>query len=168
MVRASHIIAVMVVLLMVLPGMARGGDTAADKDTLRGIKGVSVVVEAIEPEVERAGLTQRQIRTDVELKFLLTRLNVFPPETGGAFLYVRPFILKHHKLSRYFQVDMYVFRIDLELRQAVYLTRNKKPTTAPTWSIEALGATKDLDDIRNAIKGCVDIFLSAWLSVNPK
>jgi hypothetical protein len=104
----------------------------------------------------------------VELQFFLTGLKVFTSETGGAVLYVRPFILKHQKLSSHLKVDMYIFHIDLELRQAVYLTRNKKPTTAPTWSIEALGATKDLNKIRRSIKGCVDIFINAWLSVNPK
>ncbi len=168
MIRACHIVAVMVVLLMVLPALVWGVDSKWSRETLRGIKGVSVVVEAIDPEIEKAGLTQKQIRTDVQLKFLLTRLNVFTPETGGTFLYVRPFILKHQKLSNHLKVDMYVFHIDLELRQAVYLTRNKKPTTAPTWSIEALGATKELEKIRSTIRGCVDIFLNAWRSVNPK
>ncbi len=107
MIRASRIIVVMTVLLMVLPGMVLGYDSKRTRETLRGIDGISVVVEVIEPEIEKAGLTQRQIIKNVGLQFFLTRLKVFTPETGGAVLYVRPFVLKHQKLSSHLKVDMY-------------------------------------------------------------
>jgi N-acetylglutamate synthase/N-acetylornithine aminotransferase len=46
--------------------------------------------------------------------------------------------------------------------------RNKKRAAALTWSTGVLGTNRDLDKIRSEIKGRVDVFLDAWLSVNPK
>ncbi len=177
MVRASHIVSAVIALLMILPGMVWGFDDEGSRETLRGLKGVLVVVEPIEPEIEKAGLTRNQIQTDVELKFRTAGLNVLTQEkrntviikpSGGAYLYVNSQILKLHNIPSYFQVDAYVFSIDLELYQAVYLMRNKKRAAALTWSTGVLGTNRDLDKIRSEIKGRVDVFLDAWLSVNPK
>ncbi len=177
MVRASHIVTAVIALLMILLGMAWGFDDEGSRETLRGIKGVRVVVESIEPEIEEAGLTRSQVQTDVELKLRTAGLNLLTPEernkeiiraSGGAYLYVNPHILKLHKIPSYFQVDVYVFSIDLELYQAVYLMRNKKRAAALTWSTGVLGTNRDLGKIRSEIKDRVDVFLDAWLSVNPK
>jgi hypothetical protein len=177
MVRASHIVTAVIALLMILPGMAWGFDDEGSRETLRGIKGVRVVVESIEPEIEEAGLTRSQVQTDVELKLRTAGLNLLTPEernkeiiraSGGAYLYVNPHILKLHKIPSYFQVDVYVFSIDLEFYQAVYLMRNKKRAAALTWSTGVLGTNRDLGKIRSEIKDRVDVFLDAWLSVNPK
>src|SRR4030042_2259715 len=73
--KASRIITVIVVLLMVMPGMVWGADKA-----LRGIKGLLVVVEKINPEIEKDGLTENQNQTDVELKLRMAGLNVLTSE----------------------------------------------------------------------------------------
>ncbi len=134
MVRASHVVSAVIALLMILPGMVWGFDDEGSRETLRGIKGVRVVVESIEPEIEEAGLTRSQVQTDVELKLRTAGLNLLTPEernkeiiraSGGAYLYVNPHILKLHKIPSYFQVDAYVFSIDLELYQTVYLMMEK-------------------------------------------
>ncbi len=177
MIRASRIVSAVIALLMVLPGMVWGFDDEGSRETLRGIKGVRVVVESIEPEIEEAGLTRSQIQTDVELKLRTAGLNLLTPGkrhteivmvSDEAYLYINPHILKLHNIPSYFQVDAYVFSIDLELYQAVYLMRTKKRTAALTWSTGVLGTNRDLDKIRSEIKGRVDVFLDAWLSVNPK
>ncbi len=79
MIRASQIIYT-IVLLIILPATAWGVDNNWSRETLRGIKGVFLIVEAAEPEIERAGLTQRQIKTDVEQKLRLAGLNVLAPD----------------------------------------------------------------------------------------
>ncbi len=62
MVRASHIVSAIIVLLMVLlPATVWGVDSKWSRETLRGINGVYLVVEVVEPEIERAGLTRGQI-----------------------------------------------------------------------------------------------------------
>jgi len=172
MIRASHIVTAVIVLLTILPGMVLGFTDEIARETLRGIKGVRVAVGVIKPEIERDGLSRDQILTDVELKLRMARLNVLTSEDGysdKAFLVVTPHILKHHELSSQLQGDMYLFSIYLELYQAVYLMRNKKRTLAITWSTGIYyGIDSDLDKIRRRIKDQVDVFLNAWLSVNPK
>ena len=177
MVRTSHIVIAVIALLMILPGMVWGFDDEGSRETLRGIKGLQVVVEPIEPEIETVGLARSQIQADVELKLRTAGLNILIREkrnteiiraSGEAYLYVNPHILKLHKIPSYFQVDAYVFSIDLELYQAVNLMRNKKRSTALTWSTGVLGINRDLAQIRGEIIERVDVFLDAWLSVNPK
>ena len=54
--------------LLLTISSAKGIDTEATRATLQGLKGVHVVVEDLDPDVERDGLTQKQFRTDVELR----------------------------------------------------------------------------------------------------
>ncbi len=175
MVRASHIVTTLIALLMILPGMVCGVDTEISRKTIKGLKGVRVQVAPIEPEIEKAGLTRSQIRTDVELKLRLTGLNVLTPkisakedesiiEDAWPRIHVYAVILNASSGASAY----YVFNIDLELIQLVYLARNNKPAWATTWSTGGTGHSNELEKIRSAIKDSVDVFLNAWLSVNPK
>ncbi len=163
MIRASHIITVMVVLL-ILPGMVWGFNTKVTRETLQGIKGISVVVEKMGPESEKAGLTKSQIQTDVEMKLRMTGLNVLTFEevskvSGSPWIYVN---INIGKTSH----GAYVFNINLELMQNVYLERYNKRSIASTWSVEYIGITPNLDDIRSKTRSLVDDFRHAWVSVN--
>jgi hypothetical protein len=44
--------------------------------TLRGFNTLKVVVESLDPEMERSGLTKEQIQTDVEIKLRKAGFNV--------------------------------------------------------------------------------------------
>jgi hypothetical protein len=143
-------------------------DSARCRETLRGLKGVLVEIESIEPEIEQDGLTKAQIQTDVELKLRLAGIKVlseeeWQKEKGRPFFYVCAHVRKYKVLSSY------VFNIDIQLNQDVYLERylNFK-IGAPTWSVSCLGIISDLNDIRNVVKDKIDIFINAYLSVNPK
>jgi hypothetical protein len=39
---------------------------------------------------------------------------------------------------------------------------------ASTWSVGGVGIAFDIEVARNLVKDQIDIFLNAWLSVNPK
>ncbi len=53
-------------LLFSLPAFATDGPY--DRASLKGVKAVSVVVEHLAPDVEKAGITSSQVQTDVELR----------------------------------------------------------------------------------------------------
>jgi hypothetical protein len=165
MIRACHIIAVMLVLLIVLPGTSRGVDNNWSRETLRGIKGVFLLVEVVEPEIESAGLTRGQIKADVELKLRMAGLNVLNPEeatkTPG-----RPWLALYPNIQ--ITNGGYVYATMLNFYQDISLVRNNKRSIASTWSTASYGTTGSLANIRGKIKGLVDEFLSAWRSVNPK
>lgn len=62
-------------------------------ESLRGLKGVLVLVEALKPEIEADGLRRDSIQTDVELKLRLAGIKVLTEEEclkepGCPWLYV--------------------------------------------------------------------------------
>ena len=61
-----------VMLLLLVSLIALGAATAADSDwqreTLRGLKGVQVLVEGLSPELRDANLDATMVQNDVELK----------------------------------------------------------------------------------------------------
>ena len=71
------------------------------KETLKGIKGVKVVVENLSEDATKGGLTKEQIQTDVEVKLRTAGIRIYDQSTaspeatsewlakGGTCLYVR-------------------------------------------------------------------------------
>ena len=142
-------------------------DDEFNRQTLRGLKGVHVVIECLNPETKGGGLTEDRLRTDTELKLqkagikvLSERENQMTP--GRPSMYVNISILKY----RYFPV--YVYKNSIELVQDVYLVRAYKiKTGAVTWSVSATGIAPKFEDIRTSMEDLVDYFINAYLSANP-
>jgi hypothetical protein len=137
--------------------------------TLRGLRGVEVVLETLPSEVEQAGLTSTTIRTDVELKLRLAGITVLSKEErleqpGFPYLYISVNVV----LSQHYPKLAY-YALDCELHQYVTLTRDTSISTdASTWDKHLLGGTTTLQNIRDNLKDLVDKFINAYLSVNPK
>ncbi len=55
-------------------------DSESTRESLRGIPGVYVLIEHLNPDAESDGLTRTQLRTDVELKLRLAGIKVFTRE----------------------------------------------------------------------------------------
>ena len=72
-------------ILLITTGaeVSRAGDNKFSRWSLKGLKGVGVIVGDMEPEVERAGLTQASIQTDVELKLRLAGIPLLSEEVSG-------------------------------------------------------------------------------------
>jgi outer membrane lipoprotein-sorting protein len=65
-----------VVLMLVLSTSVFAGDIKSDRETLKNLKGVHVHVQDLNQDIEQAGLSKDQIRTDVELKLRLAGIKV--------------------------------------------------------------------------------------------
>jgi len=140
-------------------------------ESLRGLKGVWIVIENLEPDIEKDGLKRDQIQTDIKLKLWLAGIKVLTKEEwvnepGRPYLYVRIGSLKDE--SELF----YAYCTELSLCQDVYLDRNTKINIiAETWStlvVGLVGKDRVVDFIRDNTKDLVDEFISDYLSVNPK
>ena len=140
------------------------------RGSLAGLTGVSVVVERLRPEVEREGLTQLILRTDVELKLRQAGIRVLTETErlempGAPFLYLRVSTSTREAMP-------YAFNIALELRQWVRLLRDPTLTTlGTTWY--AVGSTgivgsRHVADIREVVRDAIDQFINAYLAANPK
>ena len=138
------------------------------RQTLAGLRGVSVLVERISDAAQRDGLLADQIQTDVEVKLRQAGIPVLTSaesSTDSPYLYVNPQLFKN-------TVGLYVYNLEVRLDQAVSLRRQPSiSTTAPTWSATAQYGTvapAALGSVRDRIRDLTDQFINAYLAANPK
>ncbi len=134
-------------------------DDERSRKTLKGISALTVVVEHVANDIDPSGTLISQIQTDVELKLRLAGIMV--NQESEQFLYVDANIVR-------IESGRYIFNCILELNQGVTLKRNNTFCFACTWSANCAGITNSLEKIRDSVKDLVDIFINAYLSVNPK
>ena len=141
---------------------------ADELESLRGLQGVRVAVEELSAEIERDGLSQAELKIDMEQKLRLAGLKVLTIEEtrelpGAPYLRMAVQVLKSRS-------GFYVYCVDIELRERVHpLRKPRQSIWSTTWdSLEHFGSTSDVADIGNTAKDVVDEFVNAYLSVNPK
>jgi len=145
--------------------------TADKRDTLRGLKEVSVLVEFLPDDVEREGLSREHLTHDIEARLRQAGLRVLTiseiaTSPGAPYLYVAVYPITGPS------VNVNAYAIGLTLKQLVQLSRS--PTTelfATTWEGPAppssLSAPRVLD-IRSRVSGVLERFIIDYLTVNPK
>jgi hypothetical protein len=145
--------------------------TADKRDTLRGLREVSVLVEFLPDDVEREGLSREHLTHDIEVRLRQAGLHVLTiseiaNSPGSPYLYVAIYPVTGPS------VNVNAYAIGLTLKQLVQLSRN--PTTelfATTWEGPAppssLSAPRLLD-IRSRISAVLERFIIDYLAVSPK
>jgi hypothetical protein len=152
--------------MLSIAGVAFGQTRDEDKEILRGLDKVRVVVERLKAEIEQDGLFVSTLQNDMELKLTLAGIKVLTedeclqiPCVAGLYLNVDAF--KHAK--------GYTYRIRLALREPVVALRKQLRVTATTFRMhDELGMTEDLSQIREEARDLLDKFIEVWQSVNPK
>ena len=136
--------------------------------SLAGLKGVGIVIEDIDPAIEKEGLTSTQIQKDVEEKLRTAGIKILSDveltkSQGMPYLYVNIFTFKDE--------DIYAYHITLELKQMVSLVRKASvKQSVATWKISGggtVGALK-LATIRTAVGEYINAFIKAYFAANPK
>jgi hypothetical protein len=147
--------------------------------TLKGLKGVYVLVDLFEEEIDnlkKIGLSEETIRTDVEVKLRMAGINVVSRpdilKIPGA-PHLRVEIAGVTTAGSGKDLKQITSTISVMLVQRTILERDLSISTyAVTWSRAgyAYGLTnQDISDkIRSIVKDCMDRFINAYLSVNPK
>ncbi len=153
--------------------------SAADKDsnreTLRGISVVVLLIDDLAPEIESEGFSTRDILDAIQQKLQAGGVRVLDTQVpgmakklgpvwlkeGGAYLHIRPNIQKT-------EAEKYAYSIIVELCQTIVLERDEKIQTegGVTWSINTFGVARDIDEIRNTISEQTLKFLRDHKSVN--
>jgi len=152
-----------VVLLLTFAAVrpALATDESVDRQTLKGIKVVAVQVEALRPEVESDGLTQAQIKTDVEQRLREAGIQVNDGATATLLVNVNAVLVAQ-------AAPLYAVSAQVDFQQDV-LVRGLD-ATACTWSIGGIAAVgrANLPMVRDFVRSKVDKFIAAYFSVNPK
>jgi hypothetical protein len=151
-------------------GDAPQGEWVEQRDSLKGLKGVHVIIGKISPDTERAGLYQEQIRVDTELNLRRSGIRVLTAdewlnEPGAPALQVDVAVVGPA------DAPMRGYSITVLLIQGVSLLRAPAVRgSAPTWQVGApgvVGAAKT-GNLRGEIHRFVDWFVNDYLAVNPK
>lgn len=137
-----------------------------EREVLRGLEGVRVLVDRLKPEIERDGLYIDTLQGDVEVKLRIAGIKVLSEEEwlqapGAPYLFLVVDALKHKK--------GYIFRIELSLREMVTSLRADGKNFATTLTVpHEFGKTSYLSDIRDQVNDLADEFVQAWQEANPK
>ena len=149
------------VLLLVGVATAWASDDTADRETLRGLKGIGLRIEPLEPEIERDGLATSQLRADAELRL---RQAEIPVSERLEYLFVNVNMLKTGA--------GYIYAVTMKFEQPVTIPRSDQSASAVTWSPPGVLGIVPVDlapqKLRDVVGKMVDNFIDAYRSVNPK
>ena len=151
------------------PHQAEPAPEEAERESLRGLAGVEVLVDPLDSEIEQAGLSTDKLQEDIRqrlhkagVKVLTERERLAHP--AAAVLIVRVETL-HDRIGRYF------YSTNLLLAQRVKLqTRAETEVSAVTW--KKLGTVSTVADdnvkhLEDQVLRKVDQFIKDYLAVNP-
>jgi hypothetical protein len=173
---AVRLLAVALLVALLFPVRLARADNDSEKATLRGIRGVRVIVEEVDPAI-RQMISESDLQQYLELKLRREGVRVYTEsewleDSNGPLLAVQvtamPIVqggVRH----------AYAVNVDLDFVQTVTLARAGRSVTtlATTWDTGALQITavREVADARWAgelLDGVGDRFLNAWLSTHPK
>jgi hypothetical protein len=145
-------------------------------ESLKGLKGVEVLVEELKPELENYSLTMIQIQSDVESKLRMAGIEVLTREENEKIQTLRmPYLyVKINSCKPAWRREVFVFNIEVALNQRVLLREHSKYSEksfyAPTWYTSSVGAVAAVNvmDIRDVVKDLTDQFIQAYQKANPK
>ena len=158
-------------LLLILAAPVFALDRESNRQTLRGLQGVWVLIEDLEPEIERSGLTKNQIQKDVEGRLREAGIKTLTQEEasktpGEPYLYVN-INLNAGKPGD----ETYSYSVDIGVIQGVRLQRDpRQKIHAVTWSTGGVGSIKKefVNRLSDSVEDLVNVFVKAYLSMNPR
>jgi hypothetical protein len=165
-------VVLLVGLVLCASPLAQGADSALDRATLRGLTGVRVLVAPLKPEIERHGLTKRQLQTEVERRLHKAGMRVLTEQEQGAtpgwpLLTITVTTASHAQLPTVYALSMLV-----AVHQNTLLERDLSIAAyqAATWSVSVIDLVdrEQLGTARERLTQLVDRFITAYLAVNPK
>ena len=153
-----------------LPLQAEEPKEVPERESLKGLTGIEVMVEPLNIEVERLGLETLKLQHDIRHRLQQAGVHVLTEHerlatTTAAMLVVRVDAL-HDRIGRYF------YCVDLLLTQRVRLRGQASPdVSAVTWMRPggiALVADDNVRHIQTQVFRRVDEFVKDYLAENPK
>jgi hypothetical protein len=142
-----------------------------DVETLRGIKSLFLYVHSLPPQAEESGLTEEQIRSDVDTQLRSAGIPVVSYREccdipGSPYLFVGIGLVNGTKH------DIYAVTAHLELRQVSSLEREPESSYhATTWmrgETVLADATTLESAVQDLLEGWMNMFIYDYWTVNNK
>ncbi|MCK4418048.1 MAG: hypothetical protein KAV99_07765 [Candidatus Latescibacteria bacterium] len=139
---------------------------------MRGLEGVGVVVENLNPEAEQDGLYRNRLQTYIELRLRKAGIRVLTKEEQSN-LPSSPYLYINVNAMKTTELGAYVFSTTVSLSEWVRLVR--KPfllVSATTWRTpEGVGIVKAFrleEFVFKQVGAMVDEFINDYLAANPQ
>jgi hypothetical protein len=146
------------------------GDDTYSRPSLKGLRKLAVMVRVekrLSEDLKKAGLTEDRIRTGVELKLREAKIDVVYKEDLSSDTPILHLEVDGSKKDD----KTFSFLMEVELWQKSFLKRDPKiEVMVGTWSTGVFGsgsASTIANDMMGLINNMMDIFIKAYLSVNP-
>ena len=142
-----------------------------ERESLRGLTGVSVRIERLSDSARRGGLDEQAIRTDVEQKLRQAGIQVLTAgqitaEPGSPVLYI------HINARAPWGSTNYAVNTIVALLQGAVASRNDslRLREVKTWDVGYLTTVSraNLPQVRKTVSDLVDEFIGDWRAANPK
>ena len=169
-----QIIAILLVLSLVA-GRAQAvflesisSEPTASPTPLESVGAIAVLVEDPREDARKAGLSREALKNYIELR--LRRSNI-PVRDVSVTTKESPCLYLNVNVTYLNDIDHYIFRTELSLRQRVMLLRNGKFIQAATWDNAMHGVSKSgriTGSVTSTIDQLLDIFIRLYLQANPK
>jgi hypothetical protein len=160
------LVLIVIVALLTAATPVAAADSQVERASLTGLTAMSVVVEELGPLAAKAGLSTDAMQKDIEGRLRQAGLSI--TSDADAYVYV------HVTVADPGGTLPIPYVVDVSLMQEVTLPRGVKtrtPLQCPTWSVNRLGLTST-DRLRplitERVNEFVDLFVTAYRSVNPK
>jgi hypothetical protein len=145
--------------------------TPEQRESLRGLQGVEVVIEEIKSDAKADGLSEEAIRTTVELILRSKGIRVLTQSERSATT-AQPYLYVHVGTDKHAS-GQFSFNTKVELHQAVSLAqRPQHIMLSPTWFTPDRIRTVGQQNVRlwviNSIEPLVREFANDFLAVNPR
>ena len=144
-------------------------DSEIDRASLKGLTGVFVLVEELNPPEEQAGLKTADIQADAVQKLQAAGIPLLSKEQsiqapGMPTLYISVSVASST------ETDLWPFSIDVNLEQQATLKRNPDTfvPTAITWHVGSIGAVdkSNIRSVRDRVNEQIAKFVNAYNKVN--
>ena len=128
---------------------------------LKGLRTVGVIIEAMDPDAAKFGLTENELQTSVELAARRMGLKVLPVKTALSFLYLR--------VQCFLEEGLVVYSVALHLEDRATNNRTKQTRHVVVWNANVFGTVgqnKARDSLLQNTNRQMERFENAWRSVN--
>ena len=138
------------------------------RDTLRGLPGVEVAVEQLQPELERDGLTGATIHDEVVQRLRAAGIAVYTSQNENP-SEAKPYLYVDVNAVRLGGQNLYAIALQVQVRQTL-----RSPVTssnivdAMTWDARTVlvAPGNNLTSVRLTIRQYVDHFIEDWRAVH--
>lgn len=164
------LVPILLAAVILVPAVPAYSATKAEKETLRGVKALNVLVKARldDKEVKKLGITPEQLQADTEQTLRNAGIEVAKNARPYLLLSVSIISISHPLVDG---VLAFVYTAQLKFRQGAVIDSTGERASVTTWDETRFGAAtpaKYLDRrFRKSINALVGVFVEDYLAQNP-